>query len=299
MLNRIGDFAQSERMTSELLQTQTRTRVAQAQISSGKVSDRFQDIAPNVERLIDVKSVLQQNRQFQENISFTDRKLVAMESAVSGLFDVATRAQQLAIQRTNDPSSTPGLIGPEFQNLLDQTVSFLNDDMDGRYLFGGSQTARKPVELDAAFTAFGSIDDTYYQGDDLVLTTRVDIDIEITTTMSADLEGFQELIGGLRGLVNGDILNDQTVLEDSLGLVHDSLSKIADYQADLGLRQSQLQRIDQGHVDAEIYLENRISDIEDVDITEAISRLAEDQVLLESAMATLGRMNQLNLIDYL
>lgn len=299
MLTRIGDFAQSERMTSELLQTQTRTRVAQAQISSGKVSDRFQDIAPEVERLIDVKLVLQQSQQFQENITFTDRKLVAMESAVSGLFDIATRAQNLAIQRTSDPESSPGLIAPEFENLLEQTVALLNEDMDGRYLFGGSQTARKPVELDPAFVNFGSVDDTYYQGDGLELSTRVDIDVEITTTMSADLDGFQELVGGLRGLINGDVLDDETVLENSLGLVHESLSKIADYQAELGIRQSQMERIGQGHLDAELYLENRISEIEDVDITEAISRLAEDQVILESAMATLARMNQLNLVDYL
>ncbi len=66
MLSRIGDFAQSERMTSLLLQTQTRTRLTQAQISTGKVTDRFQDLAPDVERLIDVKRTLQENRQFQD-----------------------------------------------------------------------------------------------------------------------------------------------------------------------------------------------------------------------------------------
>ncbi|MDH3664512.1 MAG: flagellin [Alphaproteobacteria bacterium] len=299
MLNRIGDFAQSQRITAELLQTQTRTRIAQAQISSGKVSDRFQDIAADVERLIDVKLMIQQNQQFQDNITFTDKNLIAMESAVSGLFDVATRAQNLAIQRINDPNTTPGLIAPEFENLLDQAVAYLNDDIGGRYMFGGSQTARKPVELDPAFTAFGTADATYYQGDDLVLSTRVDIGVEITTTMSADLEGFQEVIGGLRGLINGDLLDDDVVLENSLGLIHDSLGKIADYQAELGIRQTQLDRVDQGHIDAEIYLENRVSEIEDVDITEAITRLAQDQIILESAMATVARMRQLNLVDYL
>ena len=36
-----------------------------------------------------------------------------------------------------------------------------------------------------------------------------------------------------------------------------------------------------------------------MDITEAITRLAEDQVLLEAAMATISRLNQLSLVDYL
>lgn len=299
MFERIGDFAQSQRLTSEMLQTQTRTRTAQAQISSGKVSERFQDIASDTERLIDIKLVLEQNRQFQDNITLTDKKLIAMESAVSGLFDIAARTQQLAIQRTSDPDSAPGLISPEFENLLDQTVALLNSEMEGRYLFGGSQTAQPPVELDPAFTNFGSLDDSYYQGDDLELSTRVDTDVEITTTMSADLDGFRELVGALRGLINGDILDDDVVLENSLGLVNDSLGKIADYQAELGFRQTKLERIDQTHFDAEIYLETRISEIEDVDLSEAITRLAQDQVILEGAMATIARVNQLNLVDYL
>lgn len=299
MLTRIGDFAQSERMTSQLLQTQTRTRLAQAQISSGKITDRFQDLAPNVERLIDVKAVLQQNQQFQENNAFTDKKLVTMEAAVSGLFDVATRVQTLAIQRLNDGATIPGLMESELEGLLDQTVAFLNSDLDGRYLFGGSRTDQPPAVIDPAFTNFGAADDTFYQGDDLVLTARTDIDVEVTTSLSADREGFRELVGAIRGMINGDVLDDSVVLENSLGLLHESLSKIADYQAELGSRQIQLEAINQHHADTEIYLESRISEIEDVDFTEAIAKLAGDQVLLEGAMATIGRLNQLNLIDYL
>ena len=299
MLSRIGDFAQSERMTATLLQTQTRTRLSQAQISTGKVTDRFQDLAPSVERLIDVKMVLQQNRQFQENNSFTDQKLRAMESAVSGLFDVATRLQALTVQRLNDGTVDAGTLAPEFEALLDQAVALLNSDLDGRHLFGGSRTDRAPVVLNPAFTTFGSADDTYYQGDDLVLSVRADVDIEITTSMSADREGFRELIGALRGVINGDVLDDRNVLESSLGLVKESLGKISDYQAELGIHQAQLAQINQRHADTEIYLESRISEIEDVDLTEAITRLAQDQILLESAMATLGRLNQLSLVDYI
>ncbi|MGH1479887.1 MAG: flagellin [Geminicoccales bacterium] len=299
MLNRIGDFAQADRMTSLLLQTQTRTRLTQAQISTGKVSNRFQDIAPNVERLIDVKVTLQANQQFQESNDYSNRKLTVMEAAVSDLVDTATRAQTLAIQRTNDGSAFPGMIGPEFEALLDQAVALLNTDMDDRYLFGGSRTDEQPIVLDPNFANFGLPDDTYYQGDELDITVRADLNIDISHSMSANREGFQELIGGIRGLINGDVLDDPAILESSLGLIHDSLGKIADYQAELGTRQAQLDRINQRHTDAEVYLENRISEIEDVDITEAITRLADDQVLLEGAMATIGRLNQLSLVDFL
>lgn len=143
--SRIGDFAQSERMTERMLQTQTRTRIAQGQISSGKLGERFQDLAPNVERLLDTKDILKQSQQFQQNITVTDKKLIAMESAVDGLIELATRAKTLALQRINDPNTFPGMMAGEYEALLDQSVANLNDDVEGRYLFGGSQTSRPPV----------------------------------------------------------------------------------------------------------------------------------------------------------
>ena len=299
MLNRIGDFAQSERLSALLTQTQTRTRLAQAQIGTGKVTDRFQDIAAETERLIDVKLTLKENQSFQTNNDFTNQKLTVMEAAIAELFESATRAQTLAIQRTSDGTHIPGAMNAELRSLLDQAVALLNTDMDGRYLFGGSRTDEKPVVLDPAFLNFGAIDDSYYQGDTVTVSVRADVNIEVSHSMSADLEGFRELIGGLRGLVSGDVTDDRTVLENSLGLIHDSLGKIADYQADLGSRQAQLDRINARHADTAVYLGNRISEIEDVDLTLAISKLAQDQLLLEGAMATIGRLNQLSLVDYL
>lgn len=299
MTSRIGDFAQSERMTERMLMTQTRTRVAQAQISSGKLGERFQDLAPDVERLIDTKDILKQNQQFQKNITLTDKKLIAMESAVDGLIDLATRAKTLALQRINDPNTFPGMMEGEFEALLDQSVANLNDDIEGRFLFGGSQTSRPPVVLDPAFIAFGTADTTYYQGDTISLSTRVDIDVEVETTMIADLSGFQALIGGLRGLMEADVIDDEPMLENSLGLINQAIDSMADYQADLGVRQNQLDRINSAHTDAEIYLQVRISEIEDVDLTEAITRLSRDQILLESAMATIGRLSRMTLAEYL
>lgn len=301
--NRIGDFAQQERMSSLLLQTQTRSRTSQIQIGTGKVAEHFQGLGPNVERLIDVKIALQETRQFVENNNSTDRKLTVMEATTAELVDIATRVQTLAIQRTNDGSSDPGIIAIELEALLDQAVGLLNTDLDDRYLFGGSRTNQQPVVLDPSFdpstTHLGLPDDTYYQGDAVTVSVRADVNIEISHTMSADRLGFQELIGGIRGLIAGDQLDDKPILDASHTLIKDSIGKIADYQAELGTRLSQLDRINVRHTDTEVYLESRVSEIEDVDITEAITKLAEDQVLLEGALATISRLNQLSLVEFL
>jgi hypothetical protein len=47
MLTRVGDFAQHQRMTQLLLDAQTRARDAQVQIGTGKVAQRFREVAPD------------------------------------------------------------------------------------------------------------------------------------------------------------------------------------------------------------------------------------------------------------
>jgi hypothetical protein len=122
-------------------------------------------------------------------------------------------------------------------------VSDLNVDFAGAHLFSGTRTDTAPVLLDPAFAGFGGPDDTYYQGDAVTLSVRADAGREVVYGMTADRAGFEELIG--------------------------ALPKVADYRSELGAGQAALERINLGHDDAEVYLERQISDIENVDLTEA------------------------------
>ena len=183
--------------------------------------------------------------------------------------------------------------------MLDQTVADLNAEFDGRYLFAGSKTDTAPVALDPAFANFGAPDDTYYQGDAVELTVMADDDIEVTYGMTADRAGFHELVGALRAVIEADAIDDRPRLEAALDLVNAALPKIAEDRSTLGLRQARLEQINTAHSDAEVYLEQRISDIENVDLAEAVTRMTQDQILLESAMATISRLSQLSLADFL
>ncbi len=299
MLTRIGDFAHSNRMTDLLLAAQTRSRAAQIQISSGKVADRFQGIALQADRLVGTKSVLQRTQQYQANNDLVNSRLVAMENSVASLHEVGTQLRVRLLQRLNDAGSVPGLLTGEARAMLDQTVADLNAEFDGRYLFAGSKTDTAPVVLDPAFANFGAPDDTFYQGDAVELTVLADDDIEVTYGMTADRAGFHELIGALRAVIEADAIDDRPRLEAALDLVNAALPKLAEDRSTLGLRQARLDQINIGHSDAEVYLERQISDIENVDLAEAVTRMTQDQILLESAMATISRLNQLSLADFL
>ena len=299
MLTRVGDFAQHQRMTQLLLDAQTRARATQVQIGTGKVAQRFREVAPDADRLLGTKDALLQIRQFRANNDLVAKRLEVMESSAASLQEVGSRLKVLLIQRLDSGSAIPGVITPEIQHLLEQAVSDLNVDFAGQYLFSGTRTDTAPVVLDPAFAGFGGPDDTYYQGDAVTLTVRVDAEREVAYGMTADRPGFEELIGALRTALAGDATDDRALLESALELVNGALPKVADYRSELGAGQAALERINLGHGDAEVYLERQISDIENVDLTEAITRMSQDQMVIESAMATIARLNQVTLADYL
>jgi flagellar hook-associated protein 3 FlgL len=278
MLTRVGDFAQAQRMTQLLLDAQTRAREAQVQIGTGKVAQRFREIAPDADRLLATKDMLHQIRQYQLNNDLVAKRLEVMESNAASLHEVGSRLKVLLIQRLDAGAGLPGVITPEVQHLLEQAVSNLNVDFEGRFLFSGSRTDTAPVVLDPAFTGFGGPDGTYCQGDAVALSVRADAEREVAYGMSADRPGFQELIGALRTALAGDASDDRAMLESALALVNSALPKVADYRSELGAGQAALERINRGHGDAEVYLERQISDIENVDLTEAITRMTQDHV---------------------
>lgn len=299
MMTRIGDMAQHQRVTQLMVDAQSRARETQAQIGTGKVAQRFRDVAADADRLLGTKDALRQIQQFQRNNDLVSGRLEVMESAASSLHEVGTRLRVLLIQRLDAGVSVPGVISTEVQHLLEQAVGDLNADFNGSYLFAGSRTDTAPVALDPAFAGFGSADDTYYQGDAVALSVRADTGREVTYGMTADRSGFQELIGALRATLEGDGSDDRAMLESALDLVNAALPEIAGYRSELGVRGASLEQINLAHSDAEVYLQRQISEIEDVDLTEAITRMTQDQMVVEASMATIARLSQVSLADYL
>ena len=299
MIARFGDFAHSTQMGRLLLEAQTRSRSLQTQLGTSKAAASFREIGSDTKRLLDAKTMLQRTRQFERDNGVVHGRLQMMEGAITTMTEVGDRLRVLLVQRLNDSSSHLGQTAIEAELLLSQVVGSLNIRLDGRHLFAGSATDRAPVELDPAFAAFGSADDTYYRGDEVELAVRADDGLQITYGMTAARAGFAELIGALRAAMEGDGGDDRALLEQALGLVNDALPKLADYRGEIGARSAQLEQVNHVHGLSGVYLQQRISDIEDVDIAEAVTRLMQDQLALEAAMATISRLSRLSLVDYI
>ncbi|MCZ6722076.1 MAG: flagellin [Proteobacteria bacterium] len=297
---RVANLAQHTFFLNNVLNLQSRTFEQQAQIATGKKALNYSGIARDAKRLITLEGSKSQTAQFVENNQRVIARAERMDAAVSGIFDAASELRTTLIQRLNDAGGDMVNLSLIAQNLLDSVGSLLNSDEDGRFLFSGSMTDTPPVQFPVPDPAsFGVLDNNYYQGDNIQLTVRADVNLTVTYGMGADRIGFQRIIGALKAAVEGHATNDKGLIESALSLVNTAIADLADYRNELGNTLLTLDDTNSRHRDFVVYLDNQISNIEDVDITEAIIRLTENQTILEASFLTVSRLSNLNLSDFL
>ena len=297
---RVSNFAQHTLMLNNILNSQKRVFDGQIQAATGKVSQTYSGIAQETKRLLDLEGNLLQTRQYVKSNTIAISRLERMDSALTGMFDEASRVRALLIQKLSDSTGDAGALSTEAGHILDSVAGLLNTNEDGRFLFAGTITNVSPVVVPIPDpTTFGVPDTTYYRGDSVELSTRAADGLTVDTGMTGDRMGFRRLIGGLKGAIEGDITGSFTLLDQSLSLINQAITDLSDFRNEVGSRLSALSEANVRHQDFELYLENQISDIENADITQVMTRLSSDQLVLEASFMTVARLSSLNLAQFL
>jgi flagellar hook-associated protein 3 FlgL len=215
---RIGSFAAQNLTLSKNMETQARMHEARLQISSGKKAQAYEGIATDTRRLEGLETKHQQISSFKKSVDRTDQRLSEMAGAVDQLQDIASDFRTKLLQATTGDNLGSTNIQGEAQALLNQTVSLLNSEYEGRYLFAGSATDRPPVDVKLPSGGEREFDDVtaaaadirsggYYRGNDDVLSARVDGDFTMSYGVTADSEantGFHDLMKALSRVAFND-----------------------------------------------------------------------------------------------
>ncbi|MDX2145632.1 MAG: flagellin [Rhodospirillaceae bacterium] len=149
----------------------------------------------------------------------------------------------------------------------------------------------------------------YYGGDRLETQHRV----SETRTVKFGVNGldpaFEKAIRSIGQLLQGDLMNNQQRAVDALALINDAIEHsplsteksgdLQDIQNRLGINQKVLADAKDDQKQFIAFLEVRQIEIENVDPTEAAVRLNDDVRALNISFATLSRVQQLSLVDYL
>ncbi|WP_353136402.1 flagellar hook-associated protein FlgL [Limnohabitans sp.] len=297
-----------DRATQQLGGVQSRLTKVQEQLSTGLQIVKPSDAPDKASLVTRLESELARQSGYQDTLKAVNVRLTAEETALKNTSDVMFRIKELSVQAANDtlgPQDRQS-IALELGSLRDQILSLANSqDSNGNYLFSGSRAGEEAFSKDSN----GRI---IYQGDH----ARMKVNVGDNRRMNLNLPGsdiFTRVVrdDGKGGKVGVDFFQalddltqavktaDRTKMQRGIGEidtlqigVSEGLGQIG---ADLSVVDMQTTVLDQ----VVLRLQTTRSDIEDLDYTEAITRMNKDQLALEAAQSSFSKISQMSLFKFL
>jgi len=297
-----------DRAVNQMTTSQSNLAKSQAQLSSGKNILRPSDAPEDAVGIQRLKSVIARQESFEQAIQTTETRLKTEETALDGVSALLTRLKELAIQASNDTYGPKDreIIAIEMQGLQEDLLSFANTrDSNGAYLFSGSRVFTPPF----ARQPDGEV---VYQGDETINLVEVGDQRQVkanrTGTQVFDrvvrtnpdgtqfgvsfFQSVQDMVDAVRSsdrnFINRGIA-DFTSLSDSVSL------SIARVGSDMNVVSGQRAVLDE----TRLQLQTVLSSIEDLDYTEAVTKMQKQMLALEASQASFAQSSRLSLFEYI
>jgi len=296
-----------DRATDRMSEIQNKLSYTQAQLAATKQVLSPSDAPDQAAAIQRLRGQIDLQVNHSATLKTAMARYKAEETALSSADDIMIRIKELGLQAVNDTvgHSDRQAIAVEMKALRDQLLSLGNTkDDNGNYLFSGTRVNTP---------AFVEDDDgvVTYQGDQTQ--TRIPAGVERTVSYSRagsdvfarvvreDANGDSKSVGffdSLDDMIQAVETSDNKSMQTGLGELDQMQFKlslaVAQTGSDQAVVQSQLDVLDE----TGLRLKSTLSDIEDLDYTEAVARMKKETTALEAAMSSFGKIASLSLFDY-
>ncbi len=300
---RISTAQMQFRATNAMLDQYSNVSKTQNQLASGRRIIQPSDDPVGFTKLLPLRQAVDQHSQYQRNADVADTRLSQEDSTLDSFANGIIRINELAVQANNATLTAQprAAIAQEVRQVLSELVSLGNSkDSNGEYIFAGDVVGSQP------FTE-GPPGTFTYNGDSGQRNLQIGASRQIAIADPGD-DVFSNIpfSGGGTQDIFKTIADFATGLEantppGAAGLqdFKSALDHISTIRARVGAR---LNAID-GHrlVNEDlIYQGNKtISQIEDLDMAEAVSRLNLQMVGLQASQQAFTKIQGLSLFNYL
>jgi flagellar hook-associated protein 3 FlgL len=297
-----------DRSTQQLGGVQARLTKVQEQLSTGLQIVKPSDEPDKASLVTRLEGELARQASYQETLKSVNVRLTAEETALKNTSEVMYRIKELAVQAANDTVGAQDRqsIALEMSNLREQILSLANSqDSNGNYLFSGSKAGTPAFSKDAKGHVRYDGDQARMQvnvGDNRRMNLNMPGSDAFTRVVRDDGKGNKtgvDFFQSLDDLVNAVKSSDRTAIQRGVAEVDTLQNGISEglgqIGADLTVVDLQNNVLDQ----VVLRLKTTRSDVEDLDYTEAITRMNKDQLALEAAQSSFAKISQLSLFKFL
>ena len=295
-------------MLSSLHANQQKVAKAQTQITTGKEADAYSYFARDTSTLLGAKTLQSQNEGYINASHHIKRNLDAN--------DVQLNAITASGEKVRDDILSALAQGKTYalMEILEESygaiTSSLNTNIGGVYIFGGARTDRPPVNgtTIADLQAAPAVNDLFDNDQNKARAkTNVNVEFEyglLADDIGAELFSVYKAIADFNSGPSGPLVDEldatqRAFLEGELANLDQAIDTVRTMTARNGTRQANLDNIIEEHDIQENFLAGFISDLEDVDMAEAIARLNKDQVALQASYRISSELYDLSLLDFI
>lgn len=302
------------------------------QLSSGKEINRPSDNPNKVARSMQLNSSINTNTQYNENIKDTINWLDTTDSALNQVTNIMQRIRELMVSAGNASYGTDerGAILDEVNERVAELSQVLNTNFDGKYIFGGTKTASKPLNaVEDSITGnknltfldkdgnpldlnSGYINDMY-QIDMLKgeLNTEISQGVKIQYNVCAtDLLLFKnnkgESVNALsllseitNNLGSSNEIDNAKITGKNLSSIDDVITNLLKVRSEVGAKQNRMDSAESKNNDETFNMTDILSKTEDIDFTEKTMEYAVAQTVYQASLQVSAQILPQTILDYL
>lgn len=301
-MERIATSTHQNTLIRQMMRSESAVATAQIQSATGLKSSNYAGIANDSSQLINLQDEYKRAERYADEGEVVNGRIQTAYDALGGMVDLTSRLSSL-VTSLQGAGASADAVQEEASGLMEEFAGLLNTQYEGRYVFAGSRTNTKPVDLDsmtALTTAPTTTDTSYYTGDDTIATFQASDSLTVSYGATANEDGFEQALRAFNLLSNltTDPL-DTDALDEVSDLASDATDGLSVIQTRLGTASATVERAIDSHVDRQLVLQTQVDNLQSVDIAEATTRLSTLQTSLQATMSLMKVLEDNTLLDYL
>ncbi|GED02745.1 flagellar hook-associated protein FlgL [Bacillus atrophaeus] len=271
----------------------------QSQVSSGKKISKASDDPIVAMKSLKYNTQLSQVKQYQSNASQAFTWLENTETNITEGIDVLSKVRDLVVKAKNGQNGEAELksIGVEVNQLKEQLLNIANTQVNGRYIFNGTNSDSPPVvdNGDGTYTISDADDVNVNISTNMTLKVNSDPKSAFGGT-SASGQNVFEMLDSLENALNSGSVDD---LKSTLSDIDQFTDGMSAERSDIGARYNRLELINTRLETQEETATKVLSDNEDVELEKVITDFIAQASVHRAALAVNAKIVQPTLIDFL
>ena len=307
-IDRLGSYANTQMFLARLMKAESAFELSNRQVATGKLADDYAGYRDKTAVMEAARSASARTDANAATAMLAAARLDVQNTQLGQLSEIANQIRLALTKATADGDATS--LMAQLEGYFDQVVGLMNAKDANGYIYAGDNNQTVPVVVNSLsdLAALPAVADAFVNG---TIKTEVKIgdshNVEVgmlasdlATDLFTLLRQVAQFDAGVDGPFSGTTTPaQQSFLESTIPTAIDAQHNVNAQVAANGMNFQMVDQATEQLKAASVVYKGFVSNIEDVDMAQAIAQLNQNQIALQAAYQVTSTLNRLSLLDYL